>query len=558
MAQSFVGIPAIYPKLLELRKSKDAEFKPNRFWNPETPLRYYQVVGALHFMLLERMVLGDATGTGKTPMALAAYAFLLERNPNLKLLVVCMKSALYQWVEETGKFLKGVTARAVLNEYAGLEGYAARKKQYSEFKENILVVHYATILDEYETIRTAMGTDYILVMDEVHVIKNWKTKTYFACQFLSQGAQRVYGLSATIIKNGLEEVWGIYSVVVPGLFGRITHFRDKFCQQTMMRLVIAGKPRKIPKTTGYKNLAEFKTMLDPYFLCRKKEDVASELPKLISRKVILEMLPEQKEIYRQALAGILYEDKVKREFFEIADAVRTTAVPDDKMMKKYAELKDKYEKYLTPDGKKRGKLAALTYCQMVSNGPALLKMPGESSKDEEFTRLLTDELAGEKVLVFSRFKSGIPFLEVLCERKHLKYAKITGDQTDRERQEARIEFQTSKDCNILFITTAGSASLNLQAASTIIFIDTPWSYGDLVQTIGRAQRIGSIQDHILLIHMANRGSIDIRVLAKVTGKKELSDEVLGDTAKGALDFVAQEDSVVDALYEDLLKDAEGL
>ena len=112
--------------------------------------------------------------------------------------------------------------------------------------------------------------------------------------------------------------------------------------------------------------------------------------------------------------------------------------------------------------------------------------------------------------------------------------------------------------DFLFITTAGSEALNLQAASVVLFYDTPWSYGDLVQTIGRAQRIGSIQEHILILHLVNKGTIDMRVMTRVTDKKELSDAVIGDTAVGALDFTANEDKVIDDLYSDLLKDAETL
>jgi len=498
---------------------------------------------------------GNGFVNHNTSQSLAAYSFVLERDPSTKLLIVCIKSALYQWAEEVGKFLVGVTSRPILNEYKGLEGISARKLQYQEFKENVLVVSYSTILDEYESIKEALGSNYMMVIDEVHSCKNWKTKTYFACNFLASGAKRVYGLSATIIKNGLEEVWGIYSIIVPGLFGKITAFRKKYCQQQLMKLVIGGKMRRIPKTVGYKNLTQFKETLDPYFLCRKKEEVATELPKLVSRKIVLEMYQEQKALYKQALAGILYEDKVRQEFYEIADKVRTSAAPDEKTMRLYNERKEKYEQFLTPDGKKRGKLAALTYCQMISNGPALLKQPGDSSKDDEFIRLVKEELQGEKVLVYSRFASGLPFLEILCERNRLKFAKITGAEGDIERREARISFQESKDCNILFITSAGSASLNLQAASTIIFIDTPWSYGDLVQTIGRAQRIGSIQEHVLLIHLVNKGTIDVRVMDRVGAKKALSDEVLGDTAKGALDFAANENDVLDGLYADLMQDA---
>ena len=910
---NYVGVPSIYPKLLEIRKSTTAEFRPNKHWNPDMKLRYYQVIGALHMMLLERMVLGDATGIGKTAQSLAAYSFLLEKDPTLKLLVVCTKSALFQWAEEIDKFTIGVSRRVITTEYQGLTGYNARKLQYQLYQthnEHVMIMNYAPILEEYEAIKEALGSNFMIIFDEcfeyhtpitledgsteligkivskklpVKVLsfnkltgkiepkrvvgyyrspktswykikgrrtnsaicspnhkfytpsgerevkdllpgdivygyclslseiqkqmvlgtllgdgslnykryasgkdvgvlfmqstkragylnfkkqimsshlggyreemggwnkvpmgrqyvnsspslteflqslnfiergkrtvsletlnklspmgiaiwfcddgcrskntvslntqcfskeenqiiidyfdsawgikfhlaydkkkklywiyscakdkakflkmispyvpksmayktdlpcdgfwstyeaapdklerfedvieicrphkfskgtfdayrynievednhnyfaggmlvsnctafKNRKSKTHVSCGFLSQGARRVYGLSATIIKNGLEEVYGIYDIVVPGLFGKITQFKDKFCQQKMMKLMINGKMRYIPKITGYKNLEEFRTRLDPYFLIRRKEDVAKELPKLISKKIILDMFPEQKELYKQALSGIIYEEKVKQDFYQISDQIRLGAA-DEKTAAKYKILKEKYDKFLTTEGKKRGKLAALTYCQMISNSPALVNQPGESSKDDEFIRLIKEELAGEKVIVFTRFKSGIPSLEVLCERNSLKYTKITGDCNDRERDEARIKFQTSKDCNIIFITTAGSMSLNLQAAGAMIFIDTPWSYGDLVQLIGRAQRIGSIQEHVLLIHLINRGSIDLRVMNRVTDKKDLSDEVLGDTAKGALDFTQYDDNAVDSLFSDIMEDAQAL
>jgi len=62
---NFVAVPACYPKLVDLRKSKTASFKNNKFLKETTKLRYYQTIGALHMMMLERMVLGDSTGTGK-------------------------------------------------------------------------------------------------------------------------------------------------------------------------------------------------------------------------------------------------------------------------------------------------------------------------------------------------------------------------------------------------------------------------------------------------------------------------------------------------------------
>ena len=555
MAQQFVPVPSVYPKLLEIRKSTTANFKNNKYLKESTKLRYYQVIGSLHLMLLQRMVLGDETGLGKTLEGIAAYTFMLEKNPDMKLLVTCPKSATYQWQEEFEKFTVGVTTRVITNKYKKKTGFKARKLQYEEFNENVLIMNYSPVVKEYEMLIDILGPKFMFIADECVAFKNYRTQTHIACKAVADRAQRVYGFSATIIKNGLEEVWGIYNVVVPGLFGRITKFRNTFCEQEMIKVRTKnGKDRKIPKTTGYKNLDLFKKILDPYFLIRRKKQVAKELPKLISKKIVLEMGITQKELYRQALSGILYEDRVKHEYFEISDQIRNGAT-GEKIEKRYEELKDKYEKFLSPEGKKRGKLAAITYCQMISNGPGLLNERGDSSKEEEFVRLMREELINEKIIVFTRFKKGIPFLEIQCERNGINYVKITGDESDKERKKARLRFQDDPNCSLIFITTAGSASLNLQAASVVLFYDTPWSYGDLVQTLGRAQRIGSIREHILVIHLVNRGTIDVRVISKVSEKKELSDEVVGDTAEGALDFVQNEDRIIDDLYEDLLKDA---
>jgi SNF2 family DNA or RNA helicase len=564
MADSFVKVPSCYPKLLELRKSKTAEFKPLKYLKETTKLRYYQVIGALHMIMLGRMVLGDNAGLGKSLMSIASYAWCLENFPDMKLLIVAPKSALYQWSDEFNKFCTGISTRVIENDVGKISGLEARKAQYASFKEHVMILGYAQVRTDYEYIKNAMGPSFMLCLDEIQAIKSRKSDTNFSCNEIAKAAERVYGLSATVIKNGLEEVWAIYSVVVPGLFGNITSFGKEYTHTTLLKMKIKGVTRYIPKIEtnkgngGYKNLVHFKETIDPWILVRKKEEVATELPKLISRQVVVEMFPEQKELYVKALNGIIYEEKVKREYYEVSDKVRA-GINDEKTLKRYAELKEKYELFLTEEGKKRGKLAALTYCQMISNGPSFIGESGKSSKDEEFRRLITEELITEKIIVFSRFKKGIANLEGICESNNIGHAKITGDvNSSWDRDQAKKKFMEDPTCRVMFITLAGSASLNLQAAGVIIFFDTPWSYGDLVQTIGRAQRIGSIQEHVLLIHICNKSTIDMRVMKRVAEKKELSDEVLGDTSKGALDFSGDDDKVVDALFEDILEDAKNL
>jgi SNF2 family DNA or RNA helicase len=583
----FSSRPSNYPFLQKLRQAKKATLKPCSYLKPTTQLRDYQVIGVLHFLSLSRMILGDGVGLGKTLQMITAYVYRLMSEPNLKLIVVTPKSAMAQWAEEFEKFCNGITTHVLTNDYgqvrykdefgkmqskqeygkiedlkaAGkkcriISGFEARKAQYTTVDAHVLIVNYHAVQEDYTFLSENRGPVFQIALDECQEFKNMKTKTWFGASELSSKAKYCYGMSATIIKNRLEEAYYIYRVIVPGLFpGKIKFFSEYTVRKKMTRWE-KGRKRYFNKVTGYKNLVQFKDTIDPFFLIRRTRDVASELPQLISRKLILEMSEAQKQLYRKALSGELYQKLIKERYFKFEEYANSK-VEDltDKESMMYDLLKIKYEESLTKEGMAKNKIASLSYCQLVSNGPGWLNEDGESSKETEFRRLFDQELSDEKVIVFTRFKSGIKRLSAILNDLELKHVKITGDEDINARTNARKLFQDmSQDCNIIFITQAGSAAINLQAAGVILYYDTPWSYGDLYQSIGRAQRIGSIQEHILLLHMINRDTIDEHVLGILEGKKNLINQIVGDIAQGAIDFknddvLFQEDeSSVNALY----------
>jgi SNF2 family DNA or RNA helicase len=582
----FSSRPSNYPFLQKLRQAKKASLKPCPYISSTTKLRDYQVIGVLNFLSLSRMILGDGVGLGKTLQMITAYVYRLMSEPNLKLLIVTPKSAMAQWAEEFDKFCKGITTHVLTNDYgevrykdksgksqskeeygkiedlkaAGkkcriISGFDARKAQYLTVKAHVLIVNYHAVQEDYTFLAENRGPVFQIGFDECQEFKNMKTKTWFGASELSGKAKYCYGMSATIIKNRLEEAYYIYRVIVPGLFpGKIKFFADYTVRKKMTRWQ-KGKKRYFNKVVGYKNLVQFKDTIDPFFLIRRTRDVASELPQLISRKLILELSEAQKILYRKALSGELYQRLIKEKYFKFEEYANTK-VEDltEKESKMYDLLRIKYEESLTKEGMAKNKIASLSYCQLVSNGPGWLNEDGESSKETEFRRLFDQELSDEKVIVFTRFKSGIKRLSAILNDLGLKHIKITGDEDLKERTNARKLFQDmTLDYNIIFITQAGSAAINLQAAGVILYYDTPWSYGDLYQSIGRAQRIGSIREHILLLHMINRNTIDEHVLGILEGKKSLINQIVGDIAQGAIDFkddvLFQEDeSSVNALY----------
>jgi SNF2 family DNA or RNA helicase len=530
------------------------------------------------------MVLGDGAGLGKTLQTIAAYAFCLQKDPTLKLLIASPKSAMGQWAEEFEKFTSGIKVHVLQNRYGQIKGsnrvapvpllkkhglkhkvhrgFNARRLQYMSVKAHVFVVSYYAIQEDYRFLIANRNPNFIVVYDECQEFKNRKTKTWFGASEIAKASCRVYGLSATIIKNKLEEAYNIYRVIVPGLFGSVARFNKEFLKLKKNRIKRGGKIIRFNKVIGYKNLDLFRETIDPYFLIRRTRDVANELPSLISKKIVLEMSDKQRMLYRDALNGTIYRERVKVQYYEYRELVENAPEVTDEMADKLEKLYERYEMSLTEDGMAASKVTALSYCQLVSNGPQWLDPDesGESSKETEFRRVCDQELRCEKTIVFTRFKSGISRLEAILDELEIDHRKITGDVTGEDRDKARLEFQdTKKDIPIIFITQAGSAALNLQSANVLLFYDTPWSYGDLYQTIGRAQRIGSVHPHLHVIHFCNRKTIDEHVLKILEDKKDLITDVMGDIAEGAIEFgktdvaFKDDESSVDALFSSVFR-----
>lgn len=358
--------------------------------------------------------------------------------------------------------------------------------------------------------------------------KNSATKTWQVCHSLSMKANRCYGLTATLLKNNLIEGWAIFNVIFPGVFTTKTRFLEDYC---VTKLQPVANRRKIPIVVGYKNLDKFRARIDRVFLGRAKHLISDELPKLITKEVKVVLSPAEDAKYAEALTGIL--------------SLGNGDVKD------YEETK---------------KLVSLNYCQQVVDSLSLLKyeegheiwtdLPGlESdkvkelgSKEQALLDLVEDEFDDEKVIVYVRYASLIPRLQEIFKKAGIKNVCITGQVVDTKknpaRQKAMLAFQDpDSKVRVIFISDAGSESINLQAASAMIFYDSPWSWGNYVQLLGRPIRIGSPHQHVIAVHLVaerpsgrSRKTIDHYTLEILAKKKDIIDKVLGESAVGALDF----------------------
>ena len=486
---------------LSLRATKHLKKTYTDFDGCETlfKLRYYQVQGILHMVLMPRFLLGDDTGLGKTIQAITALCFLWEKDPELKALVLTTKSATVQWAKEFLKFGTGI--KVFVCKGAKKQRLAIHEEWRKSTGPTVMVMGYASARSDFTQLQNDKG--HVIIFDEATAFKNPKTQVHQVCKHLSMQASRTWALTATLIKNHLMEGHGIYSVVKPGLFGTANNFMYYFC---IVEMMMVGKGRKVPRIVGYfpEKVEEFRERIWPYFLGRPKHEVATELPTLTRQIIEVGVTKHQDSKYREALEGFLV----------------------------VSEGTDEEEE------KEVSKLTAIIYCQQIINHPDLIGCEGESEKlDVLIDKLSNGDLAGEKVIVFTRFRKMVDLVMPICKKAKINAVRITGSENADQRQAAQDAFQDlNSDTNVVFITMAGSDAINLQAAKAIIFFDSPWSAGDYIQILGRMIRIGSKHTKVFAIHLCALWSggptVDQRVMDVLTKKMGLIEAVLGERIQG--------------------------
>ena len=485
-------------------------------------LRQYQIPGILLLLAMPRFVLGDDTGLGKTLQTIAALSYLWDKKPDVPALICTTKSAVGQWESEFEKFTHGVRVFKLLGTKA------QRKKIHEDFDAysdgpKVMVMGYRTAVMDFQFLQPVCG--HVMVFDEATAFKNDGSQVHQVCKHLAGSAERVWSLSATIIKNRLMEAWAIYKVTVPNLFTSKNAFMREYCV-TRDQPIRGG--RKIKVVVGHRkhDIEAFRNVIDPYFLGRPKHLVASELPPLTTNIINCEMSKIQIEKYKEALDGIL-----------------------ESYDKETGEVK---EREVT-------KLTAVTVCQQITNHPALVDVEGESGKLEALLELLENDLDGEKVIIFSRFRQMVDILEAELANKKIKSCRITGAEDGDARVKSQKLFQDpDSGVPVCLITMAAAEGVNLQLAKAVIFYDTPWSAGDYLQIIGRMIRIGSIHDKVFGYHIVAPKTIDERVMKTLKAKMNLIESVLGKRLKSE----GEDDSIIEVgqseigeLFDGLLEDA---
>jgi SNF2 family DNA or RNA helicase len=519
----------------------------------ETPLRIreYQKQQIHHLTRMSRFICGDGVGLGKTLSVVAAACWLKERNPDLKVVVITTKSTVYQWEDE---FLRFSYMRPYImkGNYRGKKNIEARYEQMRQFlegkKKDVLIVKYDSLkgvrklvkkldkdgneVDKRESVSQEIKTftsilkehrrNVVLVFDECHKFKGTQSSVRNLVFYLThQGAGRVWGMTATAIKNGMDEFYAISTALGIAPFGYMMDFNEEFCN---WREVYIGQGRYKKTLTGFKEVPRFKAGIRPFYLGRSQRQVKEPLPRLTTIYHPVDLDDHQKKL--------LFEQIPSGEF-QLPPSIIKDAVTGRM-----------YEKERDPDNM----MTMLSVQQLVANHWGLIDRDNEkdfhtktlSPKEEALLDMLDGDYNGEKVIVYTKYRSWIDRLEWLTSNGHFtkrKFLRITGAENEKKRHENKQLFQSeTSGYDLIVINAAGMEGVNLQQAAHMILLDMPWSWGDLIQLVGRMVRMASPHSACTLHAIIAKGTIDEYTLDTLKGKKGVFEKILGEShSAGILD-----------------------
>ena len=439
-------------------------------------------------------LLGSEIGTGKTIYAIAAASYLKAHGDFRGMVVLMPKMAgilPVQWQDELQKFAPNL--HVVRGE--GKDKYH-RLLRYGE-PWDVLILNYEAARNDATDLAQLFAHQQpsILYCDEASAFRNGASKTARLIQRINPHFEYRFAATGTPIQINVSDLHGICSSMGWGdLVGTKAWFTRQYLIQQKVEFWQGGQRRSKFVTVGYKNLDDLRARLEPFFIRRTLEEpeVAKRIPAVTPFVFRIPMHPTQVALYNATKAGILAE------------------IEEGEVKMGYVSALQKYSK-----------LAAVADGTQTYNAEA----DDISAKSDWLLGQLQGSMAGEKVLVFSRFVRSIRPLQRRLEKADIEYGLFLGGdhQTHEERMEDVRRFKEDDECRVLLATQAIEMGLNLQVARVLVFYGILPNPARMAQVLGRIRRAGSPYANVAAITLLSAGTVEEGMYDSVLERNAIAD-----------------------------------
>jgi hypothetical protein len=400
----------------------------------------------------------------------------VQASSPLQAIIVAPSSLLYNWASELMRFAPDL--RSLIHSGPN------RQKNAGSFRGiDVIITSYALVVRDNDLFNKL--DLQCIVLDESQHIKNKDSKTFQAVSALKSPFRLT--LTGTPIENSLADLWSQMHFINPGLLGTFEKFRTNY-------------QRPIEKQGDKEKQEALRTLVKPYLLRRRKEEVAADLPELTEQIVYCDMTEAQEACYvseRNAVRSLVLGQ------IEKGAALGAPLV-----------------------------LNALMRLRQIAICPAILPEYAEvpSGKvDVICAELETIAQSGHRALLFSAFLKHLKQYQTWLDDKKIKYDTLTGEDNSTAKHQAVEALQEEKVSFLLMTLKAGGAGLNLTAADYVLLADPWWNPAVEKQAIARAHRIGQNKP-VFALRFITRGTIEEKILKLQKRKQQWSDDLLEEGA----------------------------
>lgn len=492
---------------------------------PEQP-RGYQYVDATFLILRKRAILAEYAGAGKKLICIMAFLKLFSLMKARNVLVVSLGTDVDQWVEEIEHFTEGVTVQRY-------RGTVDDRRRMRGEDVDVRVCTYQTAVQDA---RHLLGMHDIVILDECSFLKNPDTHAaehlrgllkptkqeiaefahqkqfYNAAQ--ASPTEYVWPVSATPYETSPLDIFSLFWIMQgrkSPLGDHPNRFKQMYCDVQQFRIKTPtpikcrdGRKRHVritvEKVKGLRPemLNDFKSHINEHYMRHPWSVIEKELPELEVIPQWLELSKTQAKRYKEISRGDVIADYV---YQERGRRIRYKQVTH--------ALKQFYQ---------------LRCCDGLSSLPGQNK--SDSVKRDRVMELLTGDLAGEKVILFSRFFAPLNDLHPLLDEEGIPWAQIDGTKTNEENTAARFALNEAKGRFVLCMTGKGGYALNLQAARYGISYNTWWNPKKIEQLHGRNRRPGG-HSHVIWFHMLCKDTAEEAMWQVLREREQEFGEIFG-------------------------------
>jgi len=168
----------------------------------------YQFGGVAFLYPRYAAILADEMGLGKTMQAITAIRMLVRSGEVSRVLIICPKPLVTNWVKEFGMWAAEIPLAVV-------EGNQAKRDwQWQQPYPPVQIANYELLVRDRELLESEQMHFDLVVLDEAQRIKNFSSTTSEVARGISRS--RNWALTGTPIENSLADLVGIFEFLVPG------------------------------------------------------------------------------------------------------------------------------------------------------------------------------------------------------------------------------------------------------------------------------------------------------------------------------------------------------